>query len=201
MSSINDTPVDELIINELTKTKYDDLLTNNSVNENEIYLVTNDTFDADNNPIVNVGDPENDTDAANKQYVIISINDLSSTVSSNYALKDEILTAEDLGLSNYATVSSVTNISSSLSSYTPLTTSNDISSLLNDNITYVSSQVSSYSLSADVSSTINKVSNIASSLSALSDISQIPAEYTIDSVVQKLNEVIIRINTLTTSLK
>ena len=65
----------------------------------------------------------------------------------------------------------------------------------------VNSQLSSYSLSSEVSSTINKVSNIASSLSALSDISQIPAEYTIDTVVQKLNEVIIRINTLTTSLK
>jgi hypothetical protein len=47
----------------------------------------------------------------------LTITSLSSTVSSNYALKDEIPTSEDLGLSNYAAVSTVTNLSSSLSAY------------------------------------------------------------------------------------
>jgi hypothetical protein len=92
MSSINDTIVDALIINELTKTKYNELLENNNVNENEIYLVTDDTFDSDGNPIVNVGDPENDTDAANKKYVDEQILVLSGTTipNLNNALTGEI---------------------------------------------------------------------------------------------------------------
>ena len=46
-----------------------------------------------------------------------TITSLSSTVSSDYALKTDIPTTESLGLSSYATVSSVTNLSNSLSSY------------------------------------------------------------------------------------
>ncbi len=151
-----DEALNQLIINKLSQNQYNELAEAGAISANQLYFVEADgDIDAASGTIENVADPINNTDAANKQYVdnTISSNlsNLSSTVSSNYALKTDIPTAEDLGLSNYAPLSTVTNLNNSLSSV--YSTKSDV--------TYVSSQVSG------IPSTITSLSSTVSSTYAL----------------------------------
>lgn len=58
-----------LIINKLSREKYDYLVSNNLINENELYLVKDTNLDAVSDRLINVGNPVSATDGANKQYI------------------------------------------------------------------------------------------------------------------------------------
>lgn len=59
----------DLIINKVSRAIYKKLQENGDIDENEIYLITDPIMDAANDKIINVADPTDPTDAANKQYV------------------------------------------------------------------------------------------------------------------------------------
>lgn len=67
-----------LIINKLSREKYDYLVSNDLISENELYLVKDTNLDAVSARLINVGDPISATDGANKQYVDETIEDLTS---------------------------------------------------------------------------------------------------------------------------
>ena len=58
-----------LIINKLSREKYDYLVSNDLISENELYLVKDTNLDAVSARLINVGDPVSATDGANKQYI------------------------------------------------------------------------------------------------------------------------------------
>lgn len=59
----------DLVLNLLSKQKYDELKSGNNLEDNELYLVKEEGLDAQGNTIINVAEPENPTDAATKAYV------------------------------------------------------------------------------------------------------------------------------------
>jgi hypothetical protein len=67
--SYQETQIQNFIINKLSKAKYEELLQNNRIQDNELYLVKEDEMDANGDPIHNVGTPELSSDAVNKDYV------------------------------------------------------------------------------------------------------------------------------------
>lgn len=68
MSDYTETKVN-LIINKISRQKYNELLNANQVNENELYMVDESNLDALSATIINVADPILSSDAANKNYV------------------------------------------------------------------------------------------------------------------------------------
>ena len=64
-----DTTLSNLVISKISQAKFDELKTAGLLNEDELYLVENETLDAMGNVVKNVGTPVQNTDAANKAYV------------------------------------------------------------------------------------------------------------------------------------
>ena len=64
-----DTTLSNLIISKISQTKFNELREAGQLNENELYIVENETLDALSNVIKNVGTPVLSSDAANKAYV------------------------------------------------------------------------------------------------------------------------------------
>lgn len=192
-----DEAINQLIINKLSQDQYNELAEAGAISANQLYFVEADgDIDAASGTIENVADPINNTDAANKQYVdnTISSNlsNLSSTVSSTYALKTQIPDAEGLGLSNYAPLSTVTDISNTLSGYATNSNVNSISSALNDDITYVSGQVSG------IPNDIVSVSNSLSGYSTKSDVTYVSGQ--VSSLSPTINDLTSTVETINNNL-
>jgi len=99
-----------LIINKLSREKYDYLVSNDLISENELYLVKDTNLDAVSARLINVGDPVSATDGANKQYVDNAIDFVSG------GLFDEISgTSATLYTEITANTSNIEIISSTLS--------------------------------------------------------------------------------------
>lgn len=58
-----------LVISKISQAKFDELKNAGLLNEDELYIVENETLDAMGNVVKNVGTPVQNTDAANKAYV------------------------------------------------------------------------------------------------------------------------------------
>lgn len=108
----------DLIINKVSRSIYKQLQEKGDIGENEIYLITDPIIDAANDKIINVADPTDETDAANKRYVDqqalsvlqdalengsnIYINGIKSELSVQNLTEDEYhaLTPEERAISN-----------------------------------------------------------------------------------------------------
>lgn len=64
-----DKTLSNLVISKISQAKFEELKTAGLLNEDELYLVENETLDAMGNVVKNVGTPVQNTDAANKAYV------------------------------------------------------------------------------------------------------------------------------------
>ena len=64
-----DTTLSNLVISKISQAKFDELKNAGLLNEDELYIVENETLDAMGNVVKNVGTPVQNTDAANKAYV------------------------------------------------------------------------------------------------------------------------------------
>ena len=64
-----DKTLSSLVISKISQAKFDELKNAGLLNEDELYLVENETLDAMGNVVKNVGTPVQNTDAANKAYV------------------------------------------------------------------------------------------------------------------------------------
>lgn len=77
-----------LVLNSLDRDTFEQLRLKDMVDPNQLYFVTEDRIDANDKPIINVGDPQNDTDAANKQYVIDMIGALKALIAGSSSFDD-----------------------------------------------------------------------------------------------------------------
>ena len=64
----------DLKINRLKRETYESMKSSGQINDDEIYLVKEDSVNAEGERVVNVKDPVDDTDAANKKYVDFKVN-------------------------------------------------------------------------------------------------------------------------------
>lgn len=93
-TNYTDTSVNELIISKISQEQYLQLSSQGMLNENEIYLVENEILDAMGHAVVNVADPTELSDAANKHYV----DSVSASISAS--ILSEISSIQD-SLSNF----------------------------------------------------------------------------------------------------
>lgn len=144
---------EDLVINSMSKQTYDDLVSQSQIQDNQLYLVTEDNMDARNNRVVNVGTPVELNDATTKEYVDLEIQNVKNTVlSSNTILKD-IYTVPD----------SEIILSSNVFSY-KINLSSDLSVSINaGDITNLENKLVTFNVlikSTDVKYTIDWSSNI-----------------------------------------
>lgn len=67
-----------LVINKMSRAKYDELSAAGEIEDNQIYMVSDSALDANGSQVINVADPVSSQDAATKSYVDSSIGNLST---------------------------------------------------------------------------------------------------------------------------
>lgn len=93
-----DTTLSNLVISKISQAKFDELKTAGLLNEDELYLVENETLDAMGNVVKNVGTPVQNTDAANKAYV-----DAAVAGAGGGAVGYTVTFANDFSMTNHGT--------------------------------------------------------------------------------------------------
>lgn len=73
---------DSLSVYKVSQDEYHEKVVAGTIKENEIYMVSSDTFNMYDERIVNLADPTEDTDAANKAYVDTAVATVTSKVNS-----------------------------------------------------------------------------------------------------------------------
>ena len=112
--SYQDTNLQNLTINHLSKKKYNELLASNQIYDDELYVINEPNIDAENQPIINVGNPINQSDAATKEYVDIRFggelqSDTPFTLEHNYSGRNTNHQNNNYGI--LVSLSSLDNIS------------------------------------------------------------------------------------------
>lgn len=72
----------------MDRNTFEQLRLKDAIDPNQLYFVFEDKIDANDRTIVNVADPENETDAANKRYIQDMINQLKAIIAGSSTFED-----------------------------------------------------------------------------------------------------------------
>lgn len=78
----------DLVINKMNANIFEQLKLDKKIAPNELYLVGEDQINANDQRILNVADPMEDTDAPNKLYVDTVINQLKALIAGSSSFDD-----------------------------------------------------------------------------------------------------------------